>query len=102
VTASRRSRRGSRGREAGPGEALIEPDMQLGQDLTPLEALEEQAGMLLQHHFIWDDGDTDVEAEVAARLASGRAKVVHVVSWSEAPEQDMHPDKYKFTPRPEE
>jgi hypothetical protein len=53
-----------------------------------LEALEEQAGMLPQHHFIWDDGDTDVEAEVAARLASGRAKVgdkFHVVSWSEAP-----------------
>jgi hypothetical protein len=61
-----------------------------------LEGLEEQAGMLPQHHFIWDDGDIDLEAEVAALIASGRARPgdrFHAVSWRQGePEHDVHPD----------
>jgi hypothetical protein len=61
-----------------------------------LEALEEAAGMLPQHHFIWDDGDTDVAAEKRRRIASGHAKPddkFHTVRWREdEPKHDMHQD----------
>jgi hypothetical protein len=50
-----------------------------------LANLEQAASIPPAVHFIWDEGDeTDIDAEIASRIAAGSAKagdVFHIVSW---------------------